>query len=186
MSNQPADEQIFRSWETVLFNRHDPLQAASFFMYFGIWQMFNAVYRQDSQVRLASPARASERDRVESFAHADAFGNTHVGLLVADNQYLPAVRFVAQRTPPPPAWIGQGCVQTTVRIWNLDQRLKDKPQKQGHCVDQNDLGGLLGCLYVTRCNLFHASKAVGNELDVQLMDNASTILGALIRRYNFR
>jgi hypothetical protein len=103
-----------------------------------------------------------------------------------DNEYETAVEFIAHRSPNAPVWMGQACRIPTVRVWNLQEKYKDAPDKQGVCANKNDLTGLLGCRYVARCNLFHGSKEVGNRLDVELVENGYKMLRALLHQYSFR
>jgi hypothetical protein len=78
------------------------------------------------------------------------------------------------------------CKLPTVRVWNLDERYKAKSDKQGHCTGERDLRGLLGCLYVMRCNLYHGGKAAGNPFDLILCDAGYQVLASLLVNYTWK
>jgi hypothetical protein len=77
-----TNKQVFFSWKAVL-EETDSDAVASFHRYMSAWSAFNALYREDSQVDLASLSNGGDRARVESFQAADAFGNSHTALLVS-------------------------------------------------------------------------------------------------------
>ncbi|MGE0266661.1 MAG: hypothetical protein AB7V06_28565 [Candidatus Obscuribacterales bacterium] len=177
------NRKIFQSWISVLEESYDPEATASFHRFMSAWSAFNALYRDHTQVRL--PNADGERISVESFDHPDAFGNSHLALL-SDRIYERAVLEITQRTPPdPPEWMPKACLSPYVRVWNLDTKYGKKPANQGKCIDETDLKGLLGCLYVIRCNLYHGGKAAGNQFDLTLCESAYLILSALLRSYSW-
>lgn len=185
MNNNPSEQNVFTSWQNVLLNRHCRKEVESFYRFFGVWTMFNSLYKQDSQLRLEVTDFVTERLKVESFAHSEAFGQIHSQYLLSDPEYKGAVNFISQRSPHPPEWMGPDSRKPDVRIWNLEKKFKDKYKSQGICDGENDLKGLLGCLYVTRCNLFHGSKEIGNQSDIQLLDNSFKVLTVLLHHYEF-
>jgi hypothetical protein len=150
-----------------------------FYAFFGAWAPFNALYSEDSQIH-DFRSKMSERDRVVSFAHRDAFGDLHLKL-IENGEYREQVEFFVNRRPDEPPWLGSNCKGLKANVWNLDETHKDKVKKQGICKDMKDLEGLLGCIYVVRCNLFHGSKAVGYEDDVRVVRAGFVILSSLLK-----
>jgi|GEM_PF-3992880 len=125
-----------------------------------------------------------ERVKVESFADRTKFGQIHDNLLLTSSEYREAVAFFVLRRPEPPSWIRitDGCA--TISIWNLDPQYKSRPEKQGHCAAQEDLKGLLGCLYLIRCHLFHGDKQLESTLDEAVLQAGFYLLSSLLLAYD--
>lgn len=181
MNNHEA-ERIFLAWKAFHQQALPPESVNSFYRFLGSWMMFNAIYSEQDQLT-GNPPSNRERDRVESFEHATAFGGAHTTLLNNNNAaYAAAVNFIVQRNQPRPQWINVPVVPT-IKVWNLDPGRAQNPLSHGHCQGAQDLKGLLGCLYVARCNLIHGDKEPGDAVDIDLCQNAYVILSNLLLNY---
>jgi len=185
MQNQQA-ESIFLAWKAYHLAALPAAAVESFNRLFCSWMMFNAIYSEQDQLTGNLPQNPSERDRVESFEHQSAFGSSHTALLAINPAYAAAVTFMVNRNTPRPALINAACQAPNVKVWNLNPLFQNNAAKQGICHGANDLKGLLGCLYVARCNLVHGDKLPGNQFDIELCENAHVILSQLLLNYTLK
>ena len=178
MNNQDA-ERVFFAWKAVQQNHLPPESVDGFYRFLGSWMMFNALYTQPDQ-RPQACSSTRERDHVESFADYLAFGQSHQNLLNLDEIYKAAVKAIADRRPNKPAGLP---ALPDVKVWNLNPTYQSNPSNHGYCANQNDLRGLLGCLYVARCNLIHGGKTPGDAIDLSLCESAHIILSRLLLQH---
>ncbi len=178
-ANDSTGKEKFDSWKNALEGRSD--EGNSFYKYFGVWVMFNIIYNESRQRR--GYDGTNERKRVESFSDKNAFGDIYEELL-KNEEFKKAVNFIVERRPEPPDWVTDDCKRKAINVWSLDQRFKGY-SNQGVCTTVANLRGLLGCLYVTRCNLFHGSKRYGFESDVSLTNACHLILSEMLKRYEW-
>lgn len=183
MNNQEA-KRVFLAWKNFHQRGMPPEAVESFNRFLGSWMMFNSIYCEPDQLT-GNPASNKERDCVESFEHASAFGVAHAKLLENDYSYAAAVDFIVQRNPQKPQWIHSDPSQP-VKVWNLHPSRAQNPVNHGYCQGQHDLKGLLGCLYVARCNLVHGDKEPGYAVDIALCHNAYVILSKLLLNYEIK
>jgi hypothetical protein len=169
--NNRQQRNAFETWKHILSNRDQSADLQAFHEFFSAWMMFNFLYK----------GPGTEKDRVRSFSDLSKFGQAHIQLLSDSTKYSDSIEFLTYRRQPPPVWLASEQL-LNVSVWNMDSRRTGRDH-QGIIKNREDLCGILDCLYLIRCNLFHGDKLPSNTIDKELLRNGYTILSSLLLKF---